>query len=139
MASKSVSQWEEMFLKYDKDSNGTLDIHELKSLLEEGDSTITDDQLQQVFTFFDGTDGDKRITLEEFKAGMQKVQDRVVTLTALFNKYSKHEPGYLSTEELDELLAADQQEFCPEENDSLLQKVNAAGKISQEEFINICT
>jgi hypothetical protein len=55
----------EMFEKYDTDNGGSIDAEELRSLLEEMEVQIGDEELKEAMEDLD-LDGDKTISLEEF-------------------------------------------------------------------------
>jgi calmodulin len=138
---KSISEWEKKFKEADLDNNGTLDVFELRGLLRKGNSNMTDSQIADSFLLFDGPTGDRRITLDEFVKGLQKVEDFIKKLTAYFKQYDADNSGFLDKDELKKILGASGHKFTEAEINDILKKADKNGdnKISFPEFLEACT
>ncbi|XP_059161696.1 neo-calmodulin-like isoform X2 [Physella acuta] len=138
---RSTQQWEELFKKFDKDNSGTLDVHELRNLLRAGNSNMTDTQIADAFVYFDGPQGDRRITLDEFVKGLKKLEDFISKLAQLFKQYDSDNSGFLDKNELRKILEASGHKFTDPEVNEILKNADKSGdgKISFEEFMDACT
>ncbi|XP_041357810.1 calmodulin-like [Gigantopelta aegis] len=96
-------KYTEQFLNVDKDGNGWLDMSELgKMLLSEG-FDIPFSKLENLFKQMD-TDGNGRITLDEFLAQMPHVttetERRQANLTSAFKEVDEDGDGYITPNEM---------------------------------------
>ncbi|XP_059161745.1 calmodulin-like [Physella acuta] len=140
-ANKSFSHWVDVFHKFDKDKSGTLDEVELRALIKQLHSHLSDGQLADFFVFFDGPQGDKKITLEEFLNGLKKLESFSDEMSSLFMKFDTDGDGYLNKAEVQELLGKHGQHFKGRSVEQFIQEMDISGdgKISLAEFINACT
>ncbi|KAH9524732.1 hypothetical protein Btru_027645 [Bulinus truncatus] len=140
MPKNTIEQWESLFKAADKDKSGTLDVFELRDMLRRGNSNMTDSQIADAFVFFDGPKGDRKITLEEFVKGMNRLEDFLAKLAALFKKYDADNSGYLDKNELRKILEASGHKFTEQEINEILKNADKSGdgKISFEEFMDAC-
>ncbi|CAG5124758.1 unnamed protein product [Candidula unifasciata] len=140
-AKKSADEWEKLYKEADADCSGTLDVYELRNLLKKGSSNLTDSQIADAFVFFDGPKGDRRITLDEFKKGLQSLQTFIKKLTAMFKQYDCDNSGFLDKNELRKILEASSHKFTEDEVNDILKKADKSGdgKISFDEFLEACT
>ncbi|XP_059161703.1 uncharacterized protein LOC131944859 [Physella acuta] len=141
MPMKPLSSWEKVFRSADVNGDGTLDFGELRLMLRREKSNLTDSQIMQVFKFFDGPNGDRKITLTEFISGMRKIEQFVESLKALFNKFDTDRSGYLERDEMRRLLNSCGQRYSTSDVDHVIRlaDANGDGKISLEELIYACT
>ncbi|KAK3771291.1 hypothetical protein RRG08_024370 [Elysia crispata] len=138
---KSVSEWEEAFKLADKDGSGTLEINELRELLKEGNCNMPDSQIADVFVYFDGPKGDKRITMEEFNKGMRNLEMFIGKLRQLFDKFDTDKSGFLDKNELRKVMEFSGHKFTDSEINDILKGADSSGdgKISFDEFLQACT
>ncbi|KAK0043562.1 calmodulin-2/4 [Biomphalaria glabrata] len=136
----SIEQWEALFKAADKDQSGALDVLEMRDMLRRGNSKMTDSQVADAFVFFDGPKGDRKITLDEFVKGMNRLEDFLAKLAALFKKYDADNSGYLDKNELKKILEASGHKFTDQETNEILRNADKSGdgKISFEEFMDAC-
>ncbi|BFZ02368.1 hypothetical protein BsWGS_05407 [Bradybaena similaris] len=133
-----IEELKEIFNAADKDKSGSLCRDELKEVLCKGNRKITESQLDEVFCYFDdGTGGDKRITLDEFIKGLQKLFDFVEELKELFKQFDTDNSGCLDRNELKKVLSECGHQFTESEIDDILREVDPNGdkKVSCEEFL----
>ncbi|KAH9524712.1 Calcium-binding protein SP 1A [Bulinus truncatus] len=119
MPRTSRRDWEDLFHTADRDGNGTLDINELRILFRRAGSKITESQLLEVFEYFDGPHGDRKITLAEFIRGIKKIEDFHRDVETLFYRYDRDRSGYLDRNEMKTLLNSTGHRFTAREIISL--------------------
>ncbi|CAL1530928.1 unnamed protein product [Lymnaea stagnalis] len=138
MPKTSLKEWEALFRAADKDKSGALDLNELKAMLRSANSRITDSQIADTFVYFEGNNGDKRVTLAEFIKGMKKLEEFLNKLTALFHKFDKDSSGFLEKNEFKKVLEACGSKLTEAELAEILRKTDTSrdGKISLEEFLS---
>ncbi|GFR90513.1 calmodulin [Elysia marginata] len=138
---KSVNEWEEAFKLADKDGSGTLEKKELTELLKEGSCNMPESQIDNVFVYFDGPEGDQRITMEEFIKGMRNIEIFIGRLRSLFDKFDTDKSGYLDSNELRKVMEFSGHKFTDSEINDILKGADSSGdgKISFDEFLNACT
>lgn len=138
---KSVKEWEEAFKLADKDGSGTLEKKELSELLKKSNCNMPDSQIDNVFVYFDGPNGDERITMEEFTKGMRNIEIFVGRLKSLFDKFDTDKSGFLDKNELRKVMEFSGHKFTDSEINDILVGADKSGdgKISFDEFLDACT
>jgi len=133
--------YKKLFKEADKNGDGFLSITELRDLMKQGGSNMSDSQIADTFVFFDGPKGDKRITFPEFEQGLEQIIKFVSQLEALFKELDASGDGYLDKNELRTLLKKTGRSYTPQEEDSILREADKNGdnKISFREFMDACT
>ncbi|GFN75355.1 calmodulin [Plakobranchus ocellatus] len=136
-----MSEWEEAFKLADKDNSGTIDYNELKAMLKEGNCNLPESQIDDIFEYFDGPKGDRRITLKEFVKGLENIVKYIEKLQRLFDKYDADKSGYLDKNELRKILELTGHKFTDSEIEKVLKMADTSGdgKVSFDEFLDACT
>ncbi|XP_059161717.1 uncharacterized protein LOC131944864 [Physella acuta] len=135
MSSRLMEKMETLFKFLDKDSNGYLDECELTAYFER--RGLSTELIEEQFRFFDGPDGNKKIVLEEFLAGWQKMADLPVDLRKLAFEYDEDKDGFLTRPELKALVENKREYFLEfDDADQLVNMfdTNKDGRISIQEF-----
>jgi len=133
--------YKKLFEEADKNGDGFLSIRELHDLMKRGGSNMSDSQIADTFVFFDGPQGDKRITLQEFTEGLEAIVKFIADLEALFKELDKNGDGHLTGNELRGLLQKTGKTFTDKDVDNIIKEADKNGdnKISFAEFMNACT
>ncbi|CAG5122506.1 unnamed protein product [Candidula unifasciata] len=140
MAAQKLSnnEMEQLFKKADKDGNGYLSVAELKFLLQQGNKNITETEFNELFTLMDSGAGDKKISYEEFCAGLKKLEEFVEECRQLFVQHDADKSGFLDRKELKKVFEECKFKFTDTEIDEIFKSADPSGdnKISCEEFLN---
>ncbi|XP_076439052.1 uncharacterized protein LOC143277955 [Babylonia areolata] len=139
-ANDKVEAYKKLFKEFDKNDDKYLSIQEFRDLLKKGGCHMSDGQIADFFVFFDGADGDRRITFEEFTKGLDQILMFAAKVQALFQQLDADKSGFLDRNELKSLLAQSGRKFSDDEVTSILQCAdkNSDNKISFDEFMDAC-
>uniref|UniRef100_A0A0B7ADC6 EF-hand domain-containing protein n=1 Tax=Arion vulgaris TaxID=1028688 RepID=A0A0B7ADC6_9EUPU len=138
---KNVEEWTRLFKDADTNKNGSLELEELKKLLENNGSKVPPSVVQHVFISFDGDKGDNKITLEEFIKGLEAIEENIKELTSIFKKHDADNSGWLDQKEFANVIKESGFDMSEQEIKDLLQQIdpNNDNKITLEEFFNAST
>ncbi|KAK0060108.1 calmodulin-2 [Biomphalaria pfeifferi] len=141
MPRASRRDWESLFKLADRDGNGYLDINELRALFKKANSRVTESQLIDIFEYFDGPNGDRRITMKEFTTGIRKIEQFHRDVESLFKKFDRDRSGFLDRNEMKRLLESSGQRFTHQEVNEIIRQAdaNGDGHISLDELLNALT
>lgn len=126
-----------MFFSY-LDHSGTISKFELKRILNALNINPTDKELQELMTMMD-TDHSGQIDFDEFKKVMGGAFFRKHTrqeIHAAFKKFDKDGNGYITKEELNEILSRMGRHLSRAEIEGMIRSLDSSGdgKLSFEEF-----
>jgi len=98
---------------------------------------LTDTQIQNFFEHFEGPGGNKKITKEEFIAGLKKIEDFIQELKQVFEEHDADKSGSLDRRELKAILDSFGEAFTENEINDIIKDVDPSGdgKVSFEEFV----
>jgi len=135
---KSACEWEALFKKLDKDGSGYLEIAELRDLLRSSGKQMSDQEICKAFMFFD-SGGDKKISLAEFKKGIDVILNFEREITKVFNQFDTDGSGFLEKEELATILRNCYPNITDDCINDIIKEADSSndGKISLKEFLAV--
>ncbi|XP_076464994.1 uncharacterized protein LOC143296891 [Babylonia areolata] len=139
-ANSKIDTYKQLFKEFDKNGDNYLSIQEFRDLLKQGGCHMSDAQVADTFVFFDGPQGDRRITFDEFTKGLDQILMFVAKVKELFHQLDADKSGFLDRNELKSLLAQSGKKFTEDDVTSILRDAdkNNDNKISFDEFIDAC-
>ncbi|XP_067682360.1 calmodulin-like [Haliotis asinina] len=138
------SQTEELrklFNKFDRDGGGKITVSELGSAFSSLGHDMTREQVEEMINQFD-KDGNKTMDFQEFQEMMlKKVKNakRSEDIKADFKKYDLNGDGYISPNELRDVIRVRGEPLSNAEVDTMMQIVdlNKDGMVNYEEFVKV--
>lgn len=131
------------FQKFDRNGDGYIDKEELSVLLKlylQMEEVPTDQQLARIMAKVD-VDQDGKISFKEFKSMMSGTEDETTKYYATFSTFDRDGDGYITFEDLAEVLQLVHPEMKEEEIKSIMKALDQDndGKIGYPEFVNYFT
>ncbi|CAG8685605.1 10920_t:CDS:2, partial [Racocetra fulgida] len=135
------AEYKEAFTLFDKDKDGVITIHELKSVMKSLGQTPTEAELQEMMNDVD-IDKNGTIDFNEFLSMMaRKVDDadNEEEMRAAFKVFDKDNNGFISKSELRDLMCNLGENLTQGEIDEMFREadVDGDGQINYEEFVKI--
>ncbi|XP_046582464.1 calmodulin-like [Haliotis rubra] len=141
LAESQIEELRKLFRKFDRDGGGKITVSELGSALSSLGHDMTREQVEEIINQFD-KDGSKTMDFQEFQQMMlKKVNNakRSEDIKADFKKYDLNGDGFISPNELRDVIKVRGEPLSNAEVDTMMQVVdlNNDGKVNYEEFVKV--
>ncbi|XP_048258892.1 calmodulin-like [Haliotis rufescens] len=141
LSESQIQELKKLFDKYDRDKGGKITTSELGAMLTSLGHEMTLEEVEEIINQFD-KDGNKTMDFEEFQNMMlKKVEDAKFSKEIItdFKKYDLNGDGFISPNELREVIRVRGERLSNAEVDAMMQTVdlNQDGKVNYEEFVKV--
>ncbi|XP_022081065.1 calmodulin-like [Acanthaster planci] len=143
LTEQQVAEIREAFKRFDTNGDNTIDSKELATVMKSLGHNPTEAQLQATMQEVD-LDGNGRIEFSEFRKMMarrMRLKSTEQKIRDAFNVFDKNGDGYISAEELNEVMLNLGEKLTEAEINAMIQEVDtdADGKVNYNEFIKVLT
>jgi len=143
LSNEQITEFTEVFSLFDKNSNGTITIHELRALMKSLGQNHTEDEFQNIINEVD-FDHKGKISLNDFLNLMSRKMNeysRKEEIRETFQAFDKGNTGYIVAAELKMVLNSLGLKLTVKEVDEMVKfaDVENDGQISYEEFARMMT
>lgn len=138
---EEVQEYKEAFQLFDKDGGGTISTKELKQVFEALGQNPSDEDIHSMISEVD-QDGSGEIDFDEFLTLMAAKQSNMTMedeLRGAFNVFDQDGSGYISSQELKQVLDNLGEKLTEEEVDEMMKEadLDSDGQVSFEEFVKM--
>ncbi|KAF3338163.1 Calmodulin [Carex littledalei] len=129
LTQEQIAEYKEAFSLFDKDNDGCITMHELRTVIKQLGQNPTEEDVQEMIREVDA-DGNGTVEFNEFLALMErklKETDSDDELREAFRVFDKDNDGFISSSELRSVLMNLGENITDEEVDEMIKEADANG------------
>lgn len=137
----NLSELRKAFELFDKNKDGTINLHELGDVMKSLGRDPTTEELQDIIDNYD-VDGNKVVDFEEFLKLMGELPaENMTELRHVFAIFDKNGDGYISKSEMKSAMKKINENFNDEEIDDIIKEADLDddGEVNFNEFVVLMT
>ncbi|XP_078173050.1 calmodulin-like [Carex rostrata] len=141
LTQEQIAEYKEAFSLFDKDNDGCITMHELRTVIKQLGQNPTEEDVQEMIREVDA-DGNGTVEFNEFLALMErklKETDSDDELREAFRVFDKDNDGFISSSELRSVLMNLGENITDEDVDEMIKEadVNGDGQVDYAEFVKM--
>ncbi|CAI9154134.1 unnamed protein product [Rangifer tarandus platyrhynchus] len=143
LSEEQVAEFKQAFDRFDKDKDGTINVQDLGTVMQELGLKLSEAELKGIITQLD-TDNNGVISFQEFLGAMASELQTSATeegLKEIFRALDQDNDGYISVDELRQATSQLEEKMSQDELDAMIREadVDQDGRVNYKEFVRILT